>query len=94
MTDLGTLRGSVSLANGINATGQVVGWFAATADFHRQRAFITGPNGMSMTNLGTLGAGDSIASGINASGQVVGRSNTATAAGDVHAFITGPNGVV
>jgi probable HAF family extracellular repeat protein len=55
MTDLGTLDGDGggSLAFGINASGQVVGWsFTATNDVHR--AFITGPNGEGMTDLNSL----------------------------------------
>jgi probable HAF family extracellular repeat protein len=80
-TDIGTLGGSYSVAQGINDAGQVVG---RSGD----HAFITGPDGMGMRDLGTLG-GDysySEASGINDAGQVVGRS------GD-HAFITGPDGM-
>ncbi|MEO8767712.1 MAG: HAF repeat/PEP-CTERM domain-containing protein [Nitrosospira sp.] len=86
MTDLGTMGGYDSEANGINAAGQVVGWSDTFAGL--QHAFITGPNGVGMTDLGTLGGSNSEANGINAAGQVVGWSDTA--AGVQHAFITAP----
>ncbi len=86
--DLGTLLGGTwSTANGINASGQVVGT-AGTAVATRH-AFITGANGVGMTDLGTMGGNYSTATGINASGQMVG---TRTIVGD-QAYITGANGV-
>jgi probable HAF family extracellular repeat protein len=89
MTDLGTLGGSDSSAQGINDAGQVAGnSFTATGEPH---AFITSPDGVGMTDLGTLGGSNSHARGINDAGQVVGDSFTAT--GEPHAFITGPDGV-
>src|ERR1700683_4682061 len=72
ITDLGTLGGSFSLANGINASGQVVG-FSSTADA-TVGAFLY--SGGEMTNLGSFGGLVSAANGINASGQVVGSSYT------------------
>ena len=81
MTDLGTLGGS-SQANGINASGQVVGW-AETARGARHAFLYTGST---MTDLGTLGGTISEASGINASGQVVGWSFT-TGNASRHAFL-------
>jgi probable HAF family extracellular repeat protein len=91
MTDLGSLGAYRSEAAGINDAGQVVGysWTDDTAGI--SRAFITGPDGVSMTDLGTLGGSYSVASGINDIGQVVGYSYTDP--GLYHAFITGPDGV-
>ena len=82
-TDIGTLGGSYSVAQGINDAGQVVG---RSGD----HAFITGPDGMGMRDLGTLGGRYSEALGINDAGQVVGRSPTVGVAS--YAFITGPDG--
>ncbi|WMJ07824.1 PEP-CTERM sorting domain-containing protein [Nitrosomonas sp. sh817] len=91
VTDLGTLGGSMSTAQGINNSGQVVGYSFTKGDI-AQHAFITGPNGIGMTDLGTLlGGRYSVAYSINDSGQVVGSSQTA--GGSPHAFITGPNGI-
>src|SRR4051794_13545745 len=87
VTDIGTLGGTGSQANGINDAGQVAGGsYTAGGDLH---AFITGP-GMGMRDLGTLGGTFSAAFGINATGQVVGYSDTT--GGAQHAFITGSNG--
>jgi probable HAF family extracellular repeat protein len=93
--DLGILDGTgryraYSVANDINAAGQVVG-YSSPASGRPLRAFITGPNGADMRDLGTLGGAFANADGINAAGQVVGHSTTAT--GESRAFITGPNGV-
>jgi probable HAF family extracellular repeat protein len=83
IVDLGTLGGSGSLAYGINASGQVVGW-SYTAGNAARHAFLY--DGTTMHDLGTLGGSDSLAYGINASGQVVGTSNpTGTAL--YHAFL-------
>jgi probable HAF family extracellular repeat protein len=67
--DLGTLGGSSSGANGINDSGQVVGW-AYPAGNGAEHAFLY--SGGAMSDLGTLGGTISGASGINDSGQVVG----------------------
>jgi probable HAF family extracellular repeat protein len=69
-TDLGTLGGRYSQAEGINARGQVVG-FSATAAGHNH-AFLW-ENGH-MTDLGTLGGTESAAHGINAAGEIIGSS--------------------
>jgi probable HAF family extracellular repeat protein len=82
VTDLGTLGGSFSQANGISVTGQVVG-FSDTAT-GELRAFLW-ENG-SMRDLGTLGGDFSLALGISDAGQVVGTSTTAGNA-DQHAFL-------
>ncbi len=89
MKDMGTL-GDYSIANSINAAGQVVGDYGIK-EYSSDHSFITGPNGVGMTDLGALPGGNwTHASGINATGQVTGASTTTDA---IHAFITGPNGV-
>ena len=82
-----TFLGHSARANGINASGQVVG-SARIDERAPARPFVTGPNGVGMTALGPY---FSAATGINASGQVVG---TATEGNNPHgyAFISGPNG--
>ena len=86
LTDLGTLGGRNSFANGINEAGQVVG----NSDLNSgsasppSHAFVWSP-GPVMINLGTLGGSNSIAYDINASGDVVGSSEVT--GGPSHAFI-------
>ena len=78
--DLGTLGGRRSIANAINATGQIVG--SAQNASLSTHAFLWA-NG-TMSDLGTLGGSFSSASDINDIGQVVGE---ATTIGEVtHAF--------
>ena len=92
--DLGILGGedSISDAVGINALGQVVGFFSNLVSINAH-AFRTVPNSKInpiTDDLGTLGGTSSAASGINVLGQVVGVSTTA---GDLasHIFRTAPN---
>src|SRR6185503_18442143 len=74
--------GTMSIANGINSSGQVVGYgVSATAGYYR--AFIW-QDGV-MTELGTLGGCCSYGRGINAAGQVVGESTTRD--GESHGFL-------
>src|SRR5215212_6193457 len=79
MTDLGTLGGTQSFGNGLNASGQVAGESFTTGDA-ATHAFLwkpTTPGGASgaMYNLGTLGGTNSYGYGINASGEVTGASD-------------------
>src|SRR6266571_6354380 len=88
MQDLGTLPGdNQSQANGINDSGQVVGYSLyfiplSNSIFH---AFLWS-SGSGMRDLGALsGADSSRASGINNSGQVVGESFASS--GGLRAFL-------
>jgi probable HAF family extracellular repeat protein len=83
MTDLGTLGGYYSTANGINASGQIVGAAYTTGNL-ADHAFLY--SGGIMTDLGTLGGNWSNALGINASGQIVGEAFT-TGNSAEHAFL-------
>ena len=89
MIDLGTLPGgSYSVAYGINAAGQVVGYANTASGLNH--AFLY--DGI-MHDLGTLpGRFNSIAYGINAAGQVVGLSDTPSSF--AHAFLYTPETAV
>ena len=72
VTDLGTLGGTSSSANGINNKGHVVGMSSIGGDYRDpRRAFLW--DGKAMINLGTLG-GLSCARAINSHGHIVGLS--------------------
>ena len=82
-----------SFGNGVNASGQVVGF--STDALGRFQAFLTGANGTGMSGLGFLNTSStgfffSDAYGVNASGQVVGFS--VDALGRQQAFGTAANG--
>jgi len=94
VTDLGTLGGYNSAANGINARGQVAGRSTTIGDA-ALRPFLwtpTTPGGPAgtMIDLGTLGGDDPVFGvagwGVNDSGQVAGWSWTAGNA-EIHAFL-------
>jgi len=74
--DLGVLKGQVfSRANGINASGQVVGYSGQQRDSSESRAFMwTGEAGM--IDIGTLGGAYAQAYAINDAGYVTGASQT------------------
>src|SRR5205085_544872 len=77
LKDLGTLGGTHSQAEGINDSGQVVGYSTTTRGGGglggtTTHAFLSS-NG-NMTDLGTLGGNVSHATGIDDSGQIVGDS--------------------
>lgn len=81
MTDIGTLGGEFSVANGLNDNGQVAG--VADLNGGQVRGFVW-QNGK-MTRIGTLGGQFSTANGINNKGEVVGLS--VTSGGLPHAFV-------
>ena len=76
VTDLGVLPGQVySRANGINATGQVVGFSGLQRDSSESRAFMwTSQTGM--IDIGTLGGAYAQANAINDAGYITGASQT------------------
>lgn len=77
MVNIGHLPGAtLSLANGINSRGQIVGTSGSNAFLYSE---------FQMKNLGTLGGATSYAYGINRSGQVVGHADTKS--GTTHAFL-------
>lgn len=81
--DLGTLGGNVSIANDINASGEVVGE-AYTSSGKRHAFLWTSKRGM--IDLGPPDAEFSTATGINAEGSVVGYVQS-TPQGPYHAFL-------
>ena len=84
LIDLGTLGGNTSRANGINASGQVVGSSNSTS-FGNTTGFYW-ENG-AMNSIGTLGGNTSVARDINDSGMITGTSQTSS--GQQHAFRVG-----
>lgn len=93
-TDLGTLDGTYSFGNGLNASGQVAGESSTTGDA-ATHAFLwkpTTPGGASgtMHDLLTLGGTNSYGYGINAAGQVTGASDR-TGDARTHAFLWKPS---
>ena len=84
ITDLGTLGGSFSEAQGINSRGQVVGRSSVVPGEFHVHAFLWEDG--QMTDLGTLpGRSESVAFDINSRGQVVGSGTTAS--GEEHAVL-------
>jgi probable HAF family extracellular repeat protein len=89
-TDLGTIKGGgdYSRANGINVSGQVVGFASEKPDFDNGRAFIVSTfDRRGMIDLGTLGGIYAQAWGVNDSGFVTGNSQIKSGYGITHAFI-------
>jgi probable HAF family extracellular repeat protein len=82
ISDLGTLGGTNSSANGINDRSQVVG--SSLTNSGAEHAFLYSEG--KMTDLGTLGGMTSSALGINSLGHVVGNSEMARQAAQ-HAFV-------
>src|ERR1700687_4386407 len=76
-TNLGTLGGTISVANALNVSGQVVG-YSTTAGDAATHAFSWTPGG-AMVDLGTLGGTTSAAAAVNVMGEVVGFAYIANA---------------
>jgi probable HAF family extracellular repeat protein len=91
-SDLGSLGGAASRANGVNNLGQVTG--AAYVDSSNFHAFRTQPDGTitSQADLGTLGGPRSTGLGINNLGQVVGYAYITRSI--EHAFRTTATGLI
>jgi probable HAF family extracellular repeat protein len=95
MTDLGSLGGTSSAGNAINAAGQIAGssQITGSTDYHAFLYTGTPGAGGTMHDLGTLGGSSSGGYAINSFGQVVGASDT-TGNAAAHAFFyTGTPGV-
>ncbi len=78
MVDLGTLGGTNSVAQGVNADGSVVVGTADTASVGVNHAFRWTAGTNTMVDLGTLGGTLSSAYGVNADGSVVVGTATTT----------------
>jgi probable HAF family extracellular repeat protein len=97
MKDLGTLGGTDSLAEGINASGQITGFSYtdkspnATTGEPTMHPFLW--DGSAMHDLGSLGGTMAAAVGINDDGRVIGWSNLA---GDTayHPFLWDAHGMI
>ena len=103
VTDLGPFGGSsfpfppggvddgpYSVTTGMNANGEIVGWYSVAADSSQwfTHAFLTSyADPATITDLGTLGGHYSMAQGINVSGEIVGQSTTASDNTVTHAFL-------
>jgi probable HAF family extracellular repeat protein len=76
VTDIGVLPNQLySRANGINATGQVVGFSGLQRDSSESRAFMWSSK-TGMIDIGTLGGGYAQANAINDAGYITGASQT------------------
>jgi probable HAF family extracellular repeat protein len=74
MTDLGTLGGATSIANGINDNGQVVGWSDTPGNAHRRAFLYSGGKTTDLNNLIAPASGWTLeeAAAINDQGQIAG----------------------
>lgn len=68
--------GAVCWANGVNASGQVVGTVNTDLTGQAGRGFVTGPNGTGVRLIDTLGGDQSTLAAINDDGQAVGSATT------------------
>jgi len=82
LTDLGSLGSGFSATEGMNNSGQVVGYSYTPSSLSLSNAFVYS-NGV-MTDLGQPYGGDTTAYGINNAGQVVGTGNATV---NSHGFI-------
>jgi len=90
-TDLGTLGGSFSIANGLNSAGTTVGFSAALSD-SEFRAFSYA--GLGLVDLETLGGSFSSAVAVSDSGYITGDSNLRIDSSVFHAFVIRPDGLI
>ncbi len=68
--------GTVCFANGVNASGQVVGTINTDLTGQAGRGFVTGPNGAGVRLIDTLGGDQSTLAAINDDGRAVGSATT------------------
>jgi probable HAF family extracellular repeat protein len=89
--DLNTLGGSMSVANGLNNFGQVIGYSSSVGDAEFHAFFAIG---RTLFDLGTLGGAVSSAAAINDAGEVTGYSYVSPFGLDYHAFVTDDAGLM
>jgi len=87
MTDLGTLGGTSSYANGVSADGKVIVGYSSITGNSATHAFKY--VGSTMTDLGTLGGTSSSANGVSADGKVIVGNSDITGNSATHAFVYG-----
>jgi probable HAF family extracellular repeat protein len=83
--NLGTLGGYESFANGINDSGQVVGWSETVLGSYATNAFVFSTS-TNMKDLGNFGGGDGVAQLVNNSGLVLSLRDVAS--NTAHVYVT------
>ena len=85
MSDLGTLGGTYSSANGVSADGSVIVGYSYITGNNASHAFKY--SGGTMSDLGTLGGTNSSANGVSADGKVIVGYSDITGDSTTHAFV-------
>jgi probable HAF family extracellular repeat protein len=88
--DLGTLGGSISVANDLNELDQVTGYSTAVGDAQYRGFLSIGPT---MFNLGSLGGPVSAGTAVNESGVVTGYSYLTPLGANYHAIVSQNGGL-
>ncbi len=72
--------------NGVNANGEIVGWYVTSDSFtHAFSSTLDDPG--NLVDLGTLGGTYSVALGVNSQGEIVGQSTITPDDSALHAFL-------